>query len=365
MTGEAYDGSIRSIAFYLPQFHPIAENDEWWGEGFTEWTNVRPARPLFRGHHQPHVPGELGYYDLRDPDVRQAQADLAVRYGVDAFCYYHYWFGGRRLLQQPFEEVLATGRPDLPFCLCWANEPWTRTWDGSNDNILVDQHHSEEDDRRHIDWLIEAFRDERYVRVEGKPLFLVYRAGTLPDPLAITRLWRTRAERAGLPGLFLCRVESHFEGGDPRPLGFDASIEFQPAFGQVKWTLRQRFPVRRLMVKAKLAPARASYVTLGYEQLVREMLHRERPDFPRFPCVTPDWDNTPRRPYGAFLLTGSTPERFGGWVAEVARRLRTAPPEQRLLFVNAWNEWGEGCHLEPDERWGVGYLEAFAKALVQ
>ncbi|MGI8806670.1 MAG: glycoside hydrolase family 99-like domain-containing protein [Acidimicrobiales bacterium] len=364
MSGVA-DGSIRSIAFYLPQFHPIAENDEWWGGGFTEWTNVRPARPLFRGHYQPHVPGELGYYDLRDPDARQAQADLAGRYGIDAFCYYHYWFAGRRLLQQPFEEVLASGRPDLPFCLCWANEPWTRTWDGSSANILVDQHHSEEDDRRHIDSLIEAFRDARYVRIAGKPLFLVYRAGSLPDSLATTRLWRERAERAGLPGLFLCRVESHFESGDPRPLGFDASVEFQPAFGQVKWTLAQRFPLRRLLARMELAPASSSYVTLDYDRLVREMLQREPSDFPRFPCVTPQWDNTPRRPYGAFMLTGSTPERFGEWVAEVARRLRTAPPEHRLLFVNAWNEWGEGCHLEPCERWGVGYLEAFAKALVE
>jgi len=364
MVRAADDGSIRSIAFYLPQFHPIPENDEWWGEGFTEWTNVRPAKPLFSGHYQPHVPGELGYYDLRDADVREAQAGLAIRYGIDAFCYYHYWFAGRRLLEQPFDAVLASGRPDLPFCLCWANEPWTRTWDGGSDNILVDQHHSPDDDRRHIDWLIEAFRDERYLRVGGKPLFLVYRAGLLPDPLATTRVWRERAARAGIPDLFLCRVESHFEAGDPRPLGFDASVEFQPAFGQVKWTAGDRFPLRRLLAKAKLAPSSASYVTLDYERLVGEMLASEPPAHPRLPCVTPHWDNTPRRPYGAFMLTGSTPERFGEWVGEAARRLRTAPPEHRLLFVNAWNEWGEGCHLEPCERWGVGYLEAFAKAMV-
>jgi lipopolysaccharide biosynthesis protein len=358
-------GGVRSIAFYLPQFHPIPENDEWWGEGFTEWTNVRRAKPLFKGHQQPHVPGELGYYDLRDPAVREAQADLAARYRIDAFCYYHYWFAGRRLLHQPFDEVLASGRPDHPFCLCWANEPWTRTWDGSSANVLVDQHYSAEDDRRHIDALIDAFRDERYLQVDGKPLFLVYRAGVLPDPLATTTLWRERASQAGLPGLFLCRVESHFEAGDPRPLGFDAAVEFQPAFGQVRWTASQRFPLRRILARLNLGPAEKSYVTLDYDRLVRDMLGREEPDYPRFPCVTPQWDNTPRRPYGAFMLTGSTPERFGEWVAEVSRRLRTAPPERRLLFVNAWNEWGEGCHLEPCERWGVGYLEALAKALVE
>lgn len=357
--------SIRSIAFYLPQFHPIPENDAWWGEGFTEWTNVRSARPLFRGHDQPHVPSEFGYYDLRDPSVRQGQADLAAEYGIHAFCYYHYWFAGRRLLQRPFEEVLASGRPDLPFCLCWANEPWTRTWDGSNDSVLVDQQYSTEDDRRHIDWLIEAFRDERYLRVEGKPLFLVYRASAMPDPVATAAVWRERAKQAGLPGLFLCRVESHFEQGDPRLLGFDASVEFQPAFGQMRLSLGQRFRPGRVFARLGLAPPTTSYVAIDYARLMRKMLDREDQHFLRFPCVTPNWDNSPRRPYGAFMLTGSTPELFGQWVSEVARRLRAAPPEHRLLFVNAWNEWGEGCHLEPCERWGTGYLEAFAKALVE
>ena len=356
---------MRTIAFYLPQYHPIPENDAWWGEGFTDWTNVRSAVPLFRGHHQPHVPGELGYYDLRDPAVREAQAGLAKRYSVDAFCYYHYWFSGRRLLHQPFDEVLASGRPNLPFALCWANEPWTRTWDGTRHNILIDQRYDEDDDRRHINWLIEAFRDDRYLRVEGKPLLLVYRAGMLPDAPATTRMWRERVACAGLPGLFLCRVESHFERDDPRPLGFDASVEFQPAFGQMQLSPRQRFPPRRVLARLGLASPQASYVAVPYDELVRHMLDREQPDFLRFPCVTPDWDNTPRRPQGAFLLAGSTPERFGAWVTEVARRLRAAPPERQLLFVNAWNEWAEGCHLEPCRRWGTAYLEAFAKGLVE
>jgi lipopolysaccharide biosynthesis protein len=357
--------TVRSIAFYLPQFHPIPENDEWWGEGFTEWNNVRPARPLFRGHEQPHVPAELGYYDLRDPAVREAQADLASQYGIDAFCYYHYWFGGRRLLERPFEEVLSSGRPDLPFCLCWANEPWTRTWDGSRDHILVDQRYSAEDDERHIDWLLQAFCDDRYVRVDGKPLFLVYRAGHLPDALATTNLWRERAVRAGLPGLFLCRVESHFERDDPRPLGFDGAVEFQPAYAFGQLTLTQRFRPRRVLARLGVAKPGASYVALDYEDVKRRMLGRDRPDFLRFPCVTPAWDNTARRPRAAFMLTGSTPESFGDWAKQTVERLGDVPAEHRLLFVNAWNEWGEGCHLEPDERWGTRYLEEFAKAVLR
>ena len=354
---------IRTVAFYLPQFHPIPENDEWWGDGFTEWTYVRPAKPLFRGHHQPHVPGQLGYYDLRDPQIREAQADLAGRYGVDAFCYYHYWFGGRRLLERPFDEVLASGKPDFPFLLCWANEPWTRTWDGGRNNVLMDQRYSQEDDIRHIDWLIDAFGDDRYVRVDGKPLFLVYRVSELPDPVRTTDVWRERAERAGLPGLFLCRMESHDEVGDPTVLGFDASVEFQPAFRDVDGLRRQRYVPRRVLSRLGAMPREKSYIAVQYPALVRQMSTRRQPDYLRFPCVMPDWDNTPRRPYGARMFVNSTPELFGEWVADVARRLRTAPAEHRLLFVNGWNEWGEGCHLEPCERWGYGYLEALANGL--
>ena len=217
------------IAFYLPQFHPIPENDEWWGAGFTDWTNVAKARPLFRGHYQPHVPAELGYYDLRDADVRERQAELARAHGIAAFCYYHYWFGGRRLLRQPLDEVLASGRPDFPFCLCWANENWTRVWDGLSDNVLIGQTYSEDDDLQHIRWLARVFEDERYLRVDGKPLFAVYRARELPDPRATAQLWREEARRLGVGEIFLARVESfHDEHDDPTEIGFDAAIEFQP-----------------------------------------------------------------------------------------------------------------------------------------
>src|SRR5215467_8332153 len=174
--------NVRLIAFYLPQFHPISGNDQWWGKGFTEWRNVVRGRPLFPGHYQPHLPADLGFYDLRVPEIRQAQADLAQEYGIHGFCYYHYWFNGRRLLQRPFEEILASGKPDFPFCLCWANENWTRTWDGGDDQILLAQNYSDEDDLTHIKSLIPAFRDKRYIRVNGKPVLLVYRTTSLPNP---------------------------------------------------------------------------------------------------------------------------------------------------------------------------------------
>src|SRR5438034_205774 len=195
--------NVRPVAFYLPQFHPIPENDAWWGRGFTEWRNVVRARPLFRGHYQPHVPADLGFCDLRVPETREAQAALARDHGIYGFCYHHYWFNGRQLLSRPFQEVLESGRPDLPFCLCWANEPWTRAWDGNSGEVLVPQEYSDADDRNHIRWLLNAFADPRYIRVEGKPLFLVYQASRLPDLSRTTETWREEAIRAGVGDLYL------------------------------------------------------------------------------------------------------------------------------------------------------------------
>src|SRR2546422_3290767 len=192
---------MRVVAFYLPQFHPIPENDQVWGKGFTEWSNVVKTRPLFPGHYQPHLPADLGFYDLRLPEVREAQAGLAHAYGVSGFCYYHYWFNGRRLLHRPFDEVLRSGSPNFQFCLCWANENWTRRWDGGDHNVFVAQKHSLEDDERHIDHLISAFSDKRYIKIHGRPLLLVYRTGQLPAPAETAALWRRRVEAAGFPGL--------------------------------------------------------------------------------------------------------------------------------------------------------------------
>jgi len=231
----ASGGPIRSIAMFLPQFHPIPENDRWWGSGFTEWTNVRAGAPRFPGHYQPHVPSTLGYYDLRDPSARAAQAALARQYGIHGFCYYHYWFNGKRLLETPLNEVLRTGEPDFPFCVCWANENWTRRWDGLDQEVLIAQTYSDEDSVAFIRALVPTFRDERYIRVNGRPLFLVYRTGLLPDPRRTTEIWREELHQAGVGDPYLVRVETGLHGPEPRPeeLGFDAAMEFAPHWRKI------------------------------------------------------------------------------------------------------------------------------------
>lgn len=356
--------SARLIAFYLPQYHPIPENDRWWGAGFTEWRNVTQARPLYPGHYQPHVPADLGYYDLRLPEVRAAQASLAATYGISGFCYYHYWFGGRRLLERPFAEVLATGEPDFPFCLCWANENWTRTWDGLEKQILLGQNYSAEDDLAHIRWLISAFTDRRYIRIDGKPLFLVYRARHLPDARATTDLWRQEAQRQGVGELYLACVEGHLKDRmDPRLLGFDAAIEFQP-----DWLLLDRKVLPSVGWHCRTAASHLGMFLAGnrvfdYGKVMRRMVDKSPAPYPRIPGLTPGWDNTARRRQKAMILHNSTPELYRQWLEAILARLRADPSIPPLVFVNAWNEWAEGNHLEPDLRHGMAYLEATRQAL--
>lgn len=351
--------TVRSVAFYLPQFHPIPENDEWWGPGFTEWTNVAKARPQFKGHYQPHLPADLGFYDLRLPEARHAQANLARQYGVEGFCYYHYWFGGRRVLGRPIDDVLASGEPDFPFCLCWANENWTRIWDGGDRSVLLPQDYSEADDYRHITWLAQVFSDPRYIRYDDRPLFLVYRALDLPDPRATTERWRQEARRLGVGELFLCRVENFDElRVDPRSLGFDAAVEFQPDFKLLPPSLLWRTGWQLTGGRGPYRHRRMDYATL-----VERSLSKPAPPYPRFRGVTPSWDNTPRHDRGAKIVTGSTPNLFEEWLATVVARAAEDPVSGGMIFVNAWNEWAEGNHLEPCRRWGRAYLEAHLRAL--
>ena len=356
--------AVRLIAFYLPQYHPIPENDDWWGRGFTEWSNVAKARPRYRWQHQPHLPADLGFYDLRLPEARAAQADLARSHGINAFCYYHYWFAGRRLLERPFEQVLASGEPDFPFCLCWANESWTRAWDGSERQILMPQRYDAEDDRAHARSLVRAFGDDRYVRVGGRPLVLIYRASLLPDPRATAEVWRQEARSAGIGDLHLCQVESFgAERCDPATRGFDAAVEFAPDWRLMPvpaWRQRWHAALRRVLGRERLVEADHVF---SYDELAERSEAKPDPGYCRYPCVCPGFDNTSRRRRGATILRGETPQRYRAWLSEVVRRQSAEPPEHRLVFVNAWNEWAEGNHLEPDARWGRAFLDATRDAL--
>ena len=353
------------IAFYLPQFHPVPENDAWWGKGFTEWTNVAKTRPRFPGHEQPHLPSELGFYDLRVPEVREQQAQLAIEHGITAFCYYHYWFAGRRILERPFNEVLGSGKPDFPFLLCWANENWTRVWDGGENDVLLAQDHSRDDDVAHLRSLVPAFEDPRYLRVDGRPVFLVYRAALLPDVRRTLQTWREEARRHGVGELYLCRVDGTAleREQDLTEQGFDAAVDWIPDYTQQgrgqRWG-KGWGATRRLGLTHK---GYGDNLVVPYERVVANMLARPEPDYLRHPCVTPSWDNSARRASNAFITREATPERYGAWLETAVNRVLDRPAGPKLVFVNAWNEWAEGNHLEPDARWGRGYLEAHRDAL--
>jgi hypothetical protein len=353
-TPAAENAAVRAIAYYLPQYHPIPENDEWWGKGFTEWTNVTRAKPLFDGHYQPHLPTELGFYDLRLPEVRIAQAELARRYGVHGFCYYYYSFGEKRLLERPLLDMVRSGVPDFPFCICWANESWTRRWDGAEAQVLVAQDDSAEGYRRFIHEVLPILLDARYIRVNGAPLVLVYRARRIPDAPAVAAYWREAAVAAGLPGLYLCSVQSHDPQLDPRSVGFDAAVEFPPS----PWgspSSAQELP--------GLSPDFTGAV-FDYREFATSAIARTSPPYRLLRGVMTDWDNTARRGPAAYLFKGSSPREYETWLrAAVAWTRAHNPPEERLVFVNAWNEWAEGAHLEPDERHGRAWLEATERAL--
>ncbi|MDD2272153.1 MAG: glycoside hydrolase family 99-like domain-containing protein [Desulfuromonadaceae bacterium] len=353
----------RMIAFYLPQYHPIPENDEWWGKGFTEWTNVGKAKPLFRGHYQPHVPADLGYYDLRVPETRAAQAALAKAHGIEAFCYYHYWFAGRRILEKPFNEVLASGEPDFPFCLCWANQTWTGIWHGCADKILIEQTYPGYDDlRAHFDALLPAFRDSRYLTVDGKPLFLIFDPSRIPDINNVLDFWRELAVASGLPGLHLVAVQHGEEAWNPQQLGFDGTVkQYLPALRRkinASWR-RQPFRKMRHLYEENIGKP----TVYSYAKVLSEMVCKKMPDIENYPCLLPNWDNTPRSGANGLVLHESTPELFKIQVGKALEMTRGCPDEHNLVFIKAWNEWAEGNHLEPDLRFGKAYLEIIRDAI--
>jgi GT2 family glycosyltransferase len=346
---------VKAIAFYLPQFHRTPENDAWWGEGFTEWTSVRRGTPNFAGHYQPHVPGELGYYDLENAEVLARQAALAKGHGIYGFCFYYYWFGGQVLLDQPLRQLVDTGHPDIPFCICWANENWTRRWDGLDQEVLMSQNHSVEDDLafiRHVEPILLA---KNYIRVGGKPMLLVYRPSLFPNAAATAERWRDYFRKRGHGELHLAVVRS-FTEGRPEFYGFDAVLQFPPH--------SHATPVTPLIEGAD--PAFRGYV-YDYSELRRTFIH-ELESVPQgvtaYPGVMPSWDNTARRLKKATTWVNTCPEAYFEWLTRIVEILRARQnPEDRLLFINAWNEWAEGCHLEPDEKFGYAWLNATALAL--
>jgi lipopolysaccharide biosynthesis protein len=339
------------MAFYLPQFHPIPENDRWWGEGFTEWTNVIRAEPLFPGHYQPHIPADLGFYDLRVPEVQQAQAEMAQAYGIHGFCYYHYWFSRKRLLEKPFNQVLQSGEPDMPFCLCWANEPWSRRWDGRPHDVLQAQAYSMADDIEHIRSLLPALADPRAITIDGKPVFIVYQAHDLPDPARTVEIWREEVDRAGLGGLYLMTVETGWDAGwDATRVGFDAKILFQPQF-----SILEGVPL--------LSVGPKTMRVYDYDTAWRALADPAAAPYKHFETVCARWDNTPRQGDKGVALHRSTPESYERWLTTAVSRVANEPRDQRMVFINAWNEWAEGAHLEPDQLHGRAYLEATRRAL--
>ncbi|WP_345953486.1 glycoside hydrolase family 99-like domain-containing protein [Mucilaginibacter sp. PAMB04168] len=353
---------IKPIAINLPQFHPFAENDEWWGKGFTEWTNVTKAKPLFKGHYQPHLPADLGFYDLRLEEARIAQAELARMYGIHGFCYYHYWFNGKRIMNRPLDDMLKTQTPDFPFMLCWANENWTKRWDGLDHEVLIKQDYSTEDDIEHIRFLLNTFfKDDRYIKVKGKPFFVIYRPALFPDIKQTIKTWRDEAAKSGTE-LYIGFMQSFaYKPDNFESLGFDCSIDFQPNLSSFAKKPKRKLKDR---IKRRLGhplPDFYSHRFASYPSYVDQMINSEFTyKANEFPGITPGWDNAARRTKGATIFTDSTPSDYSKWLKAIKGRYEN---KDTYLFINAWNEWAEGNHLEPDQKWGRQYLEQTAKIL--
>lgn len=344
----------RVIAFYLPQFYPTPENDEWWGKGFTEWTNVGRAKPLYKGHYQPKVPSELSYYDLRVSETRQKQAALASEYGIDGFCYWHYWFSGRRLLSDVFQDVVDSGTPNFPFCLCWANHSWyKKTWDGgSKDKLLICQEYPGKDDYiAHFNAMLPAFKDDRYIREDGKLLFCIYAPLDIPDFLLLKGIWNELAIKNGLP-------EFHFKGFTMNPndkdvilnKGFDSVIlDYVFSDGQRNITKKIAFKLKNKIFKL---PKLRDY-NIYIDTIQKEYTYKEKVDL----CVIPNFDHSPRSQHKGVIYYNSCPKLWGKLLDYIFGKLNY----NKILFIKAWNEWGEGNYLEPDLKYGRGWLEQIKK----
>ena len=349
------DPALRYIAYYLPQFHSIAENDTWWGRGFTEWNNVTGGLPRYVGHYQPRGPADLGFYDLREADVLRRQARLARRGGIHGFCFHHYWFSGTRLLERPLELLLANRDIDLPFCLNWANESWSRRWNGSESDILMEQRYASGDAEAFASSIVPVLADPRYITVDGRPLLLIYRPAVMPDAQRMIGTIRRTLVQAGLPNPLLVMPQV-FEAYDPRPFGMDAAAGFPPHGGA--WSLRNDRHALNL-----LDPDYQG-VAINYDAMAARTLANVGNGYSLFPCVAPNWDNEARKGRNAMSFYGSTPGKYGRWLRAASRASHAANKgDARLVFINAWNEWAEGAYLEPDRHFGHAYLAETRRAL--
>jgi hypothetical protein len=382
------DIKARVIAFYLPQYHPIPENDAWWGEGFTEWVNVRKAKPLFKGHYQPRVPADLGYYDLRMPEVREHQAKMAGEAGIEGFCYWHYWFGnGKQLLERPFQEVVETGKPDFPFCLGWANHSWTnKTWEMGEkfvkEGMLIEQIYSEEDYIKHFYALLPAFKDKRYIRVDNKPLFVIFKPRDISNPYYLIVKWNELSKQNGFEGIHFVGIGQNFElrseingknqwnifkFGNVKHLynnilnlGFDAINSRGNNRAQIKSENFLRYYFYKFFMNKVHLQLLKKY---KYSDVIKNYYVKEDAWENVYPTIIPNWDRSPRSGKAAIIWHGSTPELFKKHVEEALEIVKYKTQEHKIIFLQSWNEWGEGNYIEPDIVFGKKNLEYLKEVL--
>lgn len=356
--------TTRLIAFNLPQFHPIPENDAIWGDGFTEWFNVTKAKPLFKNHYQPHRPKDFGFYDLRVPETRLAQAEMAQEYGIDGFCYYHYWFNGKLLLERPTEEILISKEPQFPFCFCWANESWSKRWLGEDKDVFVQQKYSDEDHIVHAKYLSKYFQDERYIKINNQPIFTIYRPSDIPNIEKAISIYKDICFKETGLELFLIGSNSHEWDTDVLlNYGFDAVLSFRPQLGVLPFSYTDEFNTDRLIRNIKKFGIFNGGLRLyDYSEAIEIMKLVEPKNFDKImPTVFLGWDNTARKGESAIVIQGNTPELFLNELNRVHYKLNQSKINNKVIFINAWNEWAEGCHLEPDMKNEYSYLEAIRK----